>query len=577
MWVSWPLAKCFVGEHLLTGLVGAPGAKPPTNLAHLCWLIQDEGSQVRLGGLVLCCCSSLPEYCGSDQNLGSSLWACAQETAGLQDNTIFLQLDVASAFDSLQLRAILDFFRSHWAPMPRAANYCIGSSSIRNYISNLLIPSGLCIKRSELNKGASHSLPFSLAEWWPPSLMSSATSGKPMARFLLFRTLHHSLWGIWFIDDAICFFRGVAQYQIYRLVPQLANLLASLGLRLKINIAKSCTLSCCGPPRPLAVLPGLPHVAESKYLGLKLLLAEGDEHLLQSFLRRPSSAFFTNRPLLTSGTAPKHLRLRMFHSLVTSTILWSLAVLAPLSTHLRALRIQHVTLTGWMLRCAPHFSWQDVTCIPCARDAVKLWLRCYSKLWDQVLLEQQWNWLGHILRTPSTSNLRPTSRDFGHRRVRPGPSNSGHRILLRWLRHQSIDLSLAHDRATWGALASRWLCRFGVLARPPGTSIYTHVHLQTTFRRTIRYSRVLSWSADFRDFNSFWQHVGSLRAGPHGRLEKEAFDCLSQLCWISFYLGPMYPTMVSTKYFSLSMSSFSIARYVLSIHLGWPSGLMWSL
>ena len=210
-------------------------------------------------------------------------------------------------------------------------------------------------------------------------------------------------------------------------------------------------------------------MAESKYLGLKLLLAEGDEHLLQSFLRRSSSAFFTNRPLLTSGTAPKHLRLRMFHSLVTSTILWSLAVLAPLSTHHPALHIQHVTLTGWMLRCAPHFSRQDVQCIPCARHAVKLWLRCYSKLWDQVLLEQQWNWLGHILRTPSNSilhqalvNLLPTSRDFGHRRVHPGPNNSGHRILLRWLRHQSIDLSLAHDRAAWGALASRWLCRFGV-------------------------------------------------------------------------------------------------------------------
>ena len=36
---------------------------------------------------------------------------CAQEVGGLQDATVFLQLDVSSAFDSLKLQAILAFFR----------------------------------------------------------------------------------------------------------------------------------------------------------------------------------------------------------------------------------------------------------------------------------------------------------------------------------------------------------------------------------------------------------------------------------------------------------------------------------
>ena len=256
----------------------------------------------------------------------------------------------------------------------------------------------------------------------------------------------------------------------------------------------------------------------------------------------------------------------MFHSLVTSAILWSLAVLAPLSTHLRALRIQHVTLTGWMLRCAPHFSWQDVTCIPCARHAVKLWIRCYSTLWDQVLLEQQWNWLGHILRNPSTSilhqtlvNLHPTSRDFGHRRVHPGPNSSGHRILLRWLRHQSIDLSLAHDRAAWAALASRWLCRFGVFPATQRINLLKCAptdYLSDDYRgiqgcfhgQQIFVISILSdhtWVVCELDRTEGWR--------------RRRLTCWSQFCWLSLDPGPMYPTMVSTKYFSLSMSSFSVA------------------
>ena len=176
-----------------------------------------------------------------------------------------------------------------------------------------------------------------------------------------------ALWGIWFVDDAICFFRNSAQY--LPLVP-LIQMLGSLGL--SINTSKSCTLACGGPPRPLGCLPGLPHVPESVYLGFNLLLQEGDDHLLHGFLQRASSAFFSNRLLLTSASAPRRARLRMFQALVTSSIVWSLAVLSPSATHLRALRVQHVTLVGWLLRCAPHPSCQHPDCIPCARHGVKL-------------------------------------------------------------------------------------------------------------------------------------------------------------------------------------------------------------
>ena len=157
-----------------------------------------------------------------------------------------------------------------------------------------------------------------------------------------------------------------------------------------------------------------------------------------------------------------------------------------------ALRVQHVTLTGWMLRCAPHLSWQDPQTIPVARHAVKIWLQSYSKLWDHLLLEQQWKWLGHILRLPRDGilrqtllNLRPTSRAFGHRRSRTGPNNSGHRLALRWLRHQGVDPSLAHDRHAWNSLGLNWVLRFGI--RPPAQHVNVfHTHpdasLPTDFR-----------------------------------------------------------------------------------------------
>ena len=201
--------------------------------------------------------------------------------------------------------------------------------------------------------------------------------------------------------------------------------------------------------------------------------------MLQGYLRRTSAAFFSNRVLLINPHAHRYARLRLFQALVTSTIIWSLAVLSPTAHHVRALRVQHVTLTGWMLRCAPHLSWQDPQTsqtIPVARHAVKVWLQSYSKLWDHLLLAQQWKWLGHILRLPRDDilrqtllSLRPTSRAFGHRRARTGPNNSGHRLALRWLQHQGIDPLLAHDRTAWDYLGLGWLLRFGV--RPPAQHV----------------------------------------------------------------------------------------------------------
>ena len=388
---------------------------------------------------------------------------CAQEAAGLQDDTIFLQLDISSAFDSLQLRAILQFFREKWSPniakSCRLLQWVLSHSVLRFQ----LFDSTWSLRQLVgTQQGASHS-PILFGRIIAAKFDALCTLWEQHLESPAFRVGAKSLWGLWFVDDAICFFRNKAQFA--RLVPQLISMLADLGLT--VNIAKSCSLSCSGPPRSLLCLRDLPHVVTSKYLGLQLRLAEGDDHMLQGFLRRTSCAFFSNRILLTAREATRPARLRMFQSLVTSSILWSLAVLSAHAVHLRALRVHHVTLLGWMLQCSPHFSWRDPTCIPCAQHAVKLWGRCYSTLWDQLLLEQQWKWVGHVLRMPPTSfvrnvllNLSPSSRDAGSRRARTGPNNSGHRLLLRWLGHNGIDPSFASDRQAWNHLCNRWLARF---------------------------------------------------------------------------------------------------------------------
>jgi len=283
---------------------------------------------------------------------------CAQKAAGLQDDTIFLQLDISSAFDSLQLRAILQFFREKWSPniakSCRLLQWVLSHSVLRFQ----LFDSTWSLRQLVgTQQGASHS-PILFGRIIAAKFDALCTLREQHLESPAFRVGAESLWGLWFVDDAICFFRNKAQFA--RLVPQLISMLADLGLT--VNIAKSCSLSCSGPPRSLLCLRDLPHVVTSKYLGLQLRLAEGDDHMLQGFLRRTSCAFFSNRLLLTAREATRPARLRMFQSLVTSSILWSLAALSAHAVHLRALRVHHVTLLGWMLQCSPHFSWRDPTC-----------------------------------------------------------------------------------------------------------------------------------------------------------------------------------------------------------------------
>ena len=419
--------------------------------------------------------------------------ACSQELGGMQDDTVFLQLDISSALIPYNSGpSWLSFVTTGGAQaLQRAARSSIGSFHIQCWNSNFSMLSG-----KSSNKLVPKGLPTHLFGRLVAAHFDKLCRGWGLAGELpAFLAGQCPLWGIWYIDDAICFFCNAAQFA--RLVPSLVQCLAGLGLN--VNIAKSCTLSCFGSCRAIPCLPRLPHVMQSTYLGLKLLLEEGDDHMLQGYLRRTSAAFLC--VLLQPGTADQHACSPTCSAPAVSSSCHKrhplVSVLSPSAHHVCALRVQHVI--PWLVGCfaVPRISWQDPQTIPVSDMPSKIWLQSYSKLWDYLLLEQ-WKWLGQILWLPRTFlrqtllNLRPTSRACGHRhrRSRTEPNNSGHSLALRWLRHQGVDPSLAHDRHAWDSLALALWCTVA----DPTCQCLSHSSWCFSAYWLLRYPRMLSWT-----------------------------------------------------------------------------------
>ena len=197
--------------------------------------------------------------------------------------------------------------------------------------------------------------------------------------------------------------------QLSRLLPEVVALFGDMGL--SINVTKSCLFGLRLPPVLPFCLHGYAVTSAATYLGQTIKLVEGDEHMVASLCRRATSAFFTNRSLLTHRAVPRAQRLYMFTSLVTSTVRWSLCVVSVRQSTLTSLRVQFVTLLGWMLGARAHSSWFAVECLQVLRHAVKLWGRTYSEPWDVLLARMVWRWVGHVLRMPEAALVRSVLLD----------------------------------------------------------------------------------------------------------------------------------------------------------------------
>ena len=130
--------------------------------------------------------------------------------------------------------------------------------------------------------------------------------------------------------------------------------------------------------------------------------------MVDSLCARATAAYFANRLLLTHVSAPRGRRVRMFNSLVTASLRWSLCVASVNQVNLRKLRVHHVTLLAWMLGARRHPSWFVVQCIAALRHAVKLWAWVYAERWDLLLARMVWKWVGHVLRFPADHVVRQT-------------------------------------------------------------------------------------------------------------------------------------------------------------------------
>ena len=134
-------------------------------------------------------------------------------------------------------------------------------------------------------------------------------------------------------------------------------------------------------------------MSSSTYLGLPFHIAETDAHLTSALCSRATAAFFTNKPLLTCRFVLPGQRLRMFGTLVTSSLRWSLCVLPVAQCNLQRLRVHHSTLLTWLLGGRAHVSWFSVECIGALRHGVKMWAGAFAEQWGCLLAAMVWQWL----------------------------------------------------------------------------------------------------------------------------------------------------------------------------------------
>ena len=276
--------------------------------------------------------------------------------------------------------------------------------------------------------------------------------------------------------------------QAVRLMPEVVSLPASMGLA--INVSKSCALAVPLPAPLPGCLARFPVVALPTYLGLPLQLVEDDDCMLDRLCDRATAAFFSNRLLLIHKCASRWHKLRLFNSLVTASLRWSLCVLSVLSVKqstFHRLCVHCVTLLTCLLGARAHRSWFQVECIQALRHGVKILGRTYCELWDCLLARMVWQWIGHVLRMPTSSLTRSvllTLRStWKSKRRRTGPDNSGHRPVLRYLHHQGISVDEAADRLQWQGREDEWVRRNGLSVQDSAANVYVSSSSQYLWTR----------------------------------------------------------------------------------------------
>eukprot|EP00438_Fugacium_kawagutii_P029219 Skav229554 [mRNA] locus=scaffold568:384338:388017:+ [translate_table: standard] len=145
----------------------------------------------------------------------------AQSSAGLGDNTVFVQLDLSQAFDSLFVNAVLAFLHEHWVASSALSvsllRWILAHSQLRFQLFDFV---WWCSQGRGARQGGSHS----------PTLFGRIVAARFAQLVGAWRSWREqptveaglvALWGLWFIDDSILLFRALAQ--AVRLMPEVGR------------------------------------------------------------------------------------------------------------------------------------------------------------------------------------------------------------------------------------------------------------------------------------------------------------------------------------------------------------------
>ena len=380
---------------------------------------------------------------------------------------VFLKLDLASAFDSLNHSAIQQEMMAHFTPAQgvscRWFSFMMKHQTLLFQILEEEFSTGM--HRGTV-QGGTHS----------PGVFSrvvALAADRLQAKWELageegpFLAGDRFLWFLWFVDDGLVSFKNPKQ--LVRLLPQLRQCLLDLGLQL--NLAK-CKLLGWPSSQSLPVcLHGVQVVAHTTFLGCVLTTQpEAELCFLQGLLQRAVRGFFTNRKLLCHPDASRPKKLQLFQTLVVSTFRWALGAVVPSRGILQAARVQGTTLMVWLLGLAVHRAWYSPEMLAQVRHIAKMWQACYSTAWDQLLLMLHFRLIGHMVRSSSVyisagagdAEVLTSAARGGQRRRRTGPDLSGARRLRAFLQGRGVELKDAISREKWQQLEGPWIQSFGL-------------------------------------------------------------------------------------------------------------------
>ena len=176
-----------------------------------------------------------------------------QTSALFAGDTLFVQPDLSQAFDSLQRNALLKFFVQNWSGLSAKSASLLRWGLLQSHLRFEIFDTvWWCFQKRGTQQGKTHS----------PTLFSRVVAARfdTLARewcargeLPAFTAGPFSLWGIWFMDDAILFPTSLCGVLVFRFAPAAASASA------RPSTTHTTTHDTASHPTPHTALSSLSH------------------------------------------------------------------------------------------------------------------------------------------------------------------------------------------------------------------------------------------------------------------------------------------------------------------------------